>query len=96
MVTARNPYCIEPLHAMIADQDILKRVVKRMPHVKLPGDIRRRDNHAVRRLRRIRLCMKELFLLPKRIPFFLERLRVIDLWDVRFDVLLAPSHCISS
>ena len=58
MVTARNPNGIVALHAAETNQNILQRIVKGMPHMQLPRDIWRRDNHAVRLLALIHLSME--------------------------------------
>ena len=73
---------------MIADQDVLQRVVERMAHVQLARDIRRRDDHAVRLFRLIDFCMEELVVLPELVPFLLKRLRVVDLRDVIPEIFL--------
>ena len=83
VVAARDPHRVVALHAMVADEDILQRIVERVAHVQLARDIRRRDNHAVRLLALIHLRVEELVLLPELIPFLLERLRIVDLRDVR-------------
>ena len=88
MVAARNPDRVVALHAMIADQDVLQRVVERMAHVQLARDIRRRDDHAVRLFRLIDFCMEELVVLPELVPFLLKRLRVVDLRDVIPEIFL--------
>ena len=69
---------------MIADEDILQRVVERMAHVQLTRDVRRRYDHAVRLLALVDLGVEVLVLLPELIPLLLERLRIVDLRDVRF------------
>ena len=65
VVHARLPEHVLAQHAMVAHQNILKRVVERVPHVQRAGHIRRRDHDAKRiplRLgagasgERIRLC----------------------------------------
>ena len=82
MVAARDPDRVVALHAVVADQDVLQRVVERMAHVQLARDIWRRDDHAVRLLALVDLCVEELVLLPELIPLLLKRLRVINLRDV--------------
>ena len=82
MVAARDPDRVVALHAVVADQDVLQRVVERVAHVQLARDIRRRDDHAVRLLALVDLCVEELVLLPELIPLLLKRLRVINLRDV--------------
>ena len=80
VIATRDPNRVVALHAVVADQDVLQRVVERMAHVQLARDIRRRDDHAVRLL--VDLRVEELVLLPELIPLLLKRLRVINLRDV--------------
>ena len=82
MAAARNPDRVVALHAVVANQDILQRIVEGMAHVQLARDIWRRDDHAVRLLALIDLGMEELVLLPELVPFLFKRLRVIDFRDV--------------
>ena len=82
VIAARDPDRVVALHAVVADQDVLQRVVERMAHVQLARDIRRRDDHAVRLLALVDLRVEELILLPELIPLLLKRLRVINLRDV--------------
>ena len=49
MVGAGNPQGAEALHTLVTDQDILKRVVKRVAHVELTGDVGRRNDDGVGR-----------------------------------------------
>ena len=42
MVCSRNPQRIVPLHSLVTDQNILQSIVKRMSHMQLTGNIRRR------------------------------------------------------
>ena len=51
MVDARLPQHVASVHAPIAAQDVLKRVVERVAHMQIAGDVRRR-NHDAKRLRR--------------------------------------------
>ena len=48
VVGARLPEHVPALHAMIAAQDVLQRVVERVAHVQVAGDVGRRDHHAER------------------------------------------------
>ena len=45
MVGTGLPQHISAAHALVAAQDVLQRVVERVPHVQHAGDVRRRDNH---------------------------------------------------
>ncbi len=49
MVRARQPQCRVTLHPFDADQDILQRFVHSVAHMKLSGNVRRRNHNAVRR-----------------------------------------------
>ncbi len=48
MVGAWLPQGLIALHAVIADQDVLQRVVERMPHVQAAGHVRRRNDDGIR------------------------------------------------
>ena len=48
MVHARLPEHVLAAHALEADQDVLQRVVERVPHVQRAGDVRRRDDDGER------------------------------------------------
>ena len=50
MVGAGLPQRVIPLHPVPAHQNILQRVVERMPHMQAAGHIRRRDHHGKRRM----------------------------------------------
>ena len=52
MVDAGLPQNVPPVHAPIAAQDVLQRVVERMAHVQIAGDVRRRNDDAERPRRR--------------------------------------------
>ena len=84
VVAAGHPDGIEPLHTVIADQNILQSVVQSMAHVQLARDIRGRDHHAIGLLALIHLSVEELVLLPELIPFLLKGLGIIDLRDIVF------------
>ena len=73
MVLSRKPEDIIPLHPFIADQDILQCIVQRMPHMKLPRYIGRRQHNAVRLFPLLRFIMKYTVFLPKVIPFLFNR-----------------------
>ena len=53
MIRAGQPEGIVPFHSAPADQDILQRIVKRVSHVKLSGDVGRRDHDGIRFLVRL-------------------------------------------
>ena len=41
VVGAGHPKGVEPIHALVTDQDILQGVIQSMPNMQFPGDIRR-------------------------------------------------------
>ena len=64
MVRAGQPERFEARHALIANDRVLKRLIERMPHVELAGDVRWGDHDAVRRLAAVGLRVKVSVLLP--------------------------------
>ena len=68
MIDARLPQHVAAVHAPVAAQDILKRVVERVAHMQIAGDVRRRNDDAKRlRLRPVGATGPEgARLLPKR------------------------------
>ena len=64
MVRSRLPECLIPLHPLPADQNILQRIVQRMPHMKLARHIRRRHHNRERLLIGVHLCMEIAAFLP--------------------------------
>ena len=68
MVGARHPQGVVPLHPLEANEDVLQRVVQRVPQVQGPGNVRWRNDNRVRLARGIGLAMKISPFLPKRIP----------------------------
>ena len=48
VVGAGHPHGVVALHPLRANENVLQRVVERVPHVQRPGDIRRRNDDAVR------------------------------------------------
>ena len=48
VVGARQPEGVEPVHPLPAHEDVLERVVQRVADVQGAGDVRRRDDDAVR------------------------------------------------
>ena len=73
MVGAGNPHSIVALHALGTDKDILERVVQRMTHMELTGNIRRRDYDIEGLGGAILARLKITVLLPKGVPFVLKR-----------------------
>ena len=77
VVRPRHPQRLISLHPLETDQDILKRVVERMPHMKLAGDIRRRNNDRIWIFLLIYLRMKVSFIHPHFVQAVFNRLRVV-------------------
>ncbi|MNI48335.1 hypothetical protein D3C73_1028940 [compost metagenome] len=77
MVRSRQPEGVVALHPLRADQDILKREVKRMTDVQHARYVRRRNHNAVRLRIRPHAGLEEFVLHPVGIPFMLCRLRII-------------------
>ena len=64
MVCSRNPQRVVSLHPLITDQDILQRIVKRVAHMQLAGNIRRRHHRSKRLPAPVHLGMEILVLTP--------------------------------
>ena len=64
MIGSGEPKRLVSRHALVTDQHILQRFIKRMPHVELARDVRRRDHDAVRRFAGVGLGMEVPVLLP--------------------------------
>ncbi len=77
VVGARNPQGAVALHSAPADQNILQRFVQRMPHMKLPGDVRRRDDNRIRFFLRIAFGVKIFSFQPETINPVFHFLRII-------------------
>ncbi|OPY11787.1 MAG: hypothetical protein A4E69_02628 [Syntrophus sp. PtaB.Bin138] len=77
MVHSRHPEGIETLHALEADDDVLKRVVQGMPHVEDSRHIGRRDHNGERRFFPFVLRMKKAGIQPVLVPSFLNFPRFI-------------------
>ena len=72
MIGARHPEDLEALHPLLADEDVLQRVVQGMAQVQRPGDVGRRDDDRVRWFCRVRLAMEETFGFPEFVPAILR------------------------
>ena len=59
---------LEALHPLLADEDVLERVVQGVAQVQGPGHVRRRDDDRERLPGRVRLAMEVAPLFPERIP----------------------------
>ena len=79
MIGSRLPQRLVPFHPLPADQNVLHGIVKRMPHVQLPCDIRRRHDDGKWFFVRIHLCVKVSLLQPPVIDPVLHSGRVIGL-----------------
>ena len=78
MVCAGYPKGVVALHALGADENVLKRFVKGVPHVELSRDVGRRDNDAEGRAAILGVGRKIAFLRPHGIYPVLKVLRIID------------------
>ena len=83
MIDPGNPDRVEPAHAMLADENILQRVVDRMAQMQRPGDIRRRNDDAIRLPRRLRVGRKASLLDPDPAGLCLDRDRDHSFWRFR-------------
>src|SRR5262249_6382986 len=77
MVGARHPERVVPLHAPPANEDLLKRVVERVPHVQRAGDGRRWDCDAVRLSVWVGSGVKVSLLFPEIEPALLGRMGIV-------------------
>lgn len=77
VVGAGEPADLLALHAVIADQDILQRVVEHMAERQDAGDVRRRNHDRIGFLRRVRPAVKITGLFPVRIPSGFHRGRFV-------------------
>ena len=84
MVCPRNPQRIVALHSLVSDQDVLKRIIKSMPHMQLSGNIRRRHHRRKRLSAPVCLCVEILILTP-----FFIKFRFNLFWIVRLVQLSA-------
>ena len=65
VVGTGEPADLLTLHAVVAAEDVLKRIVEHMPERENAGNVRRRDDDGIGLLLRIRLPVK----IPGRFPF---------------------------
>ncbi len=79
MIRSGLPKGIVTLHPFVPDQNILHRIVKRMPHMKLPRDIRRRHHNRKRFFAFVRFRAEIAVFFPLLIESFFN-----SLWIVRF------------
>ena len=67
VVCARKPQGIVSCHSVIADKNILKRIIKCVTHMKLTGNIRRRNNYCISFFAFFSFSVKILLITPKLI-----------------------------
>ncbi len=82
VISARQPENLLAVHARLAGEDVLNRVVEHVPQVEHAGDVRRRDDDGIRRApgRHARRVGGEATLLqPEVIPLVLDGLRFVGL-----------------
>ena len=77
VVGAGHPEGVVPLHPTPTDQDVLQRIVQRVPQVQRPGDIRWRDHDRVRRLVARRVGVKVPLFEPGVVPAALGVLGIV-------------------
>ena len=63
-----------PVHARLAGENILDRIVQNVPEREHAGDVGRRNDNGVSRLARMRIGAETTPFQPKLIPFLLDRL----------------------
>ncbi len=94
MVRSRLPQRVPPLHALVADEDVLQRVVERVAHVEAAGDVGRRDDDGVGpgadggTVGAGIAAGERAHGLPRRVVFFLDLFRPIGLVQHRRDPFL--------
>ena len=88
MVCSRNPQCIVSLHSLVADQDILHRVVKSMSHVKLTGNIRWRHYDCKWFLTSVHFCVEILIFAPLLVQFVFNLFRIVSFLQILTHSLL--------
>ena len=87
MIRAGDPDYIVSFHSLKANENILQRIIQRMPHMKLPRYVRRRHDNTVRFAGCVGLFMKITLLLPKFIPLRFNLSGII-----LFQFFLIPLH----
>ena len=78
MIRAGQPENFLAIHARLAGEDVLDRVVENVAKREHAGDIRRRDDDGIRRLRRFRIRDEKLSVEPELIPLVLDGLRFVS------------------
>ena len=81
VIRAGQPQNFLAVHARLAGEDVLDRVVEHMAEREHAGDVRRRDDDGICGLRRFRIRDEKFSVEPELIPFVLDRLRLVCFWD---------------
>ena len=88
MVGAGDPQRAEALHPLVADENVLERLVQRVPHVELPRDVRGRNDDRERRLAVVHIGGKIALVAPILIDSVLKFARGIGLCEFAFHIFL--------
>ena len=78
VVGAGQPEDFLAVHARLATEDVLNRVIQDMAHVQHAGDVRRRDDDGKRGFGGLRVGGEAALLQPEVIPFVLDGLRFVS------------------
>ena len=78
VVHARQPEDFEALHPGAAREDVLDRVVQDVTECQHAGNVGRRNDDGERRLARLWIGFKIAIVDPTRVPFGLDRFRVVS------------------
>src|SRR4029077_20182519 len=86
------------VHARLAGEDVLDRVVEHVPEREHARDVRRRDDNGIRGLRRFRIRDEKFSVEPELIPLVLDRLRFVSFWNLahffnKANSMLSTSAC---
>ena len=82
VIGAGHPQGFKTLHPLLANEDVLQRVVQGMAQVQGPGDVGRGNDYAVRLFIRIRLAVEIAFCFPKAIPLLLGGGMIVLLGEI--------------
>ena len=86
VVGSGNPERGEALHTLVADEDVLKRLVKRVTHVELSRDVWGRNNNGKRFLFGVAFGREIALLAPSGVDTVLELGGRVVLWQIDFGV----------
>ena len=92
MVGAGHPQRTEALHPLVADEDVLERLVERVPHVELPCDIRGRDDDRERRLAVVHIGGEIALVAPILIDSVFKFVRRIGFCEFAFHIFLLNGY----